>query len=279
MSSKGFVIYAEGRDYVKQAYLAALSLKVSDNRYPVSLITNDLVSQKYRKIFDNILKIPWYKESKTGLCAENRWKIYHATPYEQTIVLDSDILVLENLDYFWQFAENFSMYFPTQVFTYRKEKITSNYYRKVFKANDLPTFYNCLHYFQKGDFAHEFYSWVELVSNNWELFYEKFCSKNLPKQPSMDVSTAIVSKILDCETEISRQRKDLPQIVHMKSMIQNWLNPTTRWQDRVGVYLSEDVQLKIGNHRQDSVFHYTENDFCTNDIIGKFEKCLKLQCM
>lgn len=275
MNSKGFVIYAEGTNYVKQAYLTALSLKTSNNKFPVSLITNNSVSKKYRQVFDKVIEIPWYKKSKTDLCAENRWKIYHATPYHETIVLDSDVLILENLDYFWNFAENYSLYFPTEVFTYRKEKVTSNFYRKAFEENDLPNFYNCVHYFQKGDFAHEFYNWVELVSNNWELFYGKFCSKHYPKQPSMDITTAIVSKILDCDTEISNRTNDLPQIVHMKSQIQNWRNSTTRWQDRVGVYLSEDLQLKIGNHRQDTIFHYTEKDFCTDDIIGKFEQCLK----
>jgi hypothetical protein len=276
MNYKGFVIYAEGTDYVKQAYLAALSLQASKNEYPVSLITNTKVSRKYASIFDKIIEIPWYKPSETGLCTDNRWKIYHATPYFETVVLDSDVLVLENLDYFWNFAENYNMYFPTEVFTYRKEKVTSDYYRKAFTENNLPNFYNCLFYFKKGNFTHEFYEWTEMVSNNWELFYGEFCRKHYPKQPSMDITTAIVAKILDCETDISNHANDLPQIVHMKSQIQNWRNSTTRWQDRVGVYLAEDLQLKIGNHRQDTVFHYTEKDFCTDDIIGKYEQCLKL---
>jgi len=276
MSSRGFVIYAEGSDYIKQAYLAALSLQASGNEFPVSLITSDSVSRKFQSIFDKIIKIPWYAKSEHSLCTDNRWKIYHATPYEHNIVLDSDVLVLENLDYLWEFTKNYDLYFPTTVFTYRKEQIVDNFYRKAFSANNLPNFYNCVHYFRKSDFAKEFYAWVELVNNNWELFYGKFCSEHYPKQPSMDVTTAIVSKILDCDTEVSNASTELPQIVHMKSQIQYWKNPTTRWQDRVGVYLSEDLQLKIGNHRQDSIFHYTENDFCTDTMIGKFEKCLNL---
>lgn len=276
MNSRGFVIYAEGETHLKQAYLAALSLQAAGNVYPVSVITNCTVSKKIKKVFDKIIEIPWYKKSKTDLCAENRWKIYHATPYVNTIVLDSDVLVLENLEYFWNFAENYELYFPTEVFTYRKEKITSNYYRKSFTENNLPNFYNCVHYFSKSQFAQEFYTWVELVTNNWELFYGKFCPEHYPKQPSMDITVAIVSKILDCDTEISNQNNDLLEIVHMKSMIQNWKNPKSTWQSNVGVYLTEDLQLKIGNHRQDTVFHYTENSFCQDNIIRKFEECLNL---
>jgi len=62
----------------------------------------------------------------------------------------------------------------------------------------------------------------------------------------------------------------------MKPRAQQWRNPKSRWQDKVGVYLDENLQLKIGNHRQDTVFHYTENDFATDNIIRKYEKCLKL---
>jgi len=276
MSSKGFVIFAEGDDYLQQSYLCALSIKASGNKYPISLVTSDKVDKKFFNIFDKIIEIPWYKQSKTELSVENRWKIYHATPYTETIVLDSDVVILENLDYFWNFAKNYDLYFPTQVFTYRKEKVTSDYYRKAFTANNLPNFYNCVHYIKKTQFTKTFYEWVELVTNNWELFYGHYCAEYYPKQPSMDITTAIVSKILDCDTKISNQNQTTPDIVHMKSQIQNWKNPTSKWQDRVGVYLTEDLELKIGNHRQNSVFHYTENDFCTEDKIRKYEKCLKL---
>jgi len=276
MKSNGFVIYAEGEEYVKQAYLAALSLKASGNRYPISVITNNTVKTKYSQIFDQVINIPWYAKSKTDLCTENRWKIYHSSPYERTIVIDSDVLVLEDLEYFWNFTKNYDLYFPTEVFTYRKEKITNDFYRKAFTKNNLPNLYNCLHYFSKSEFSHEFYKWVELISNNWELFYGNFCSKKYPKQPSMDITTAIASKILDCNIEVTNQTHNKPEIVHMKPMIQGWNNTKSQWQSKVGAYLTEDLELKIGNYRQDTIFHYTENSFCTDEIIRKFEKCLNL---
>lgn len=275
MTTRGFVIFAEGDEYVRQAYLAALSIKASENEFPVSIITCNRVCKKYACIFDKIIPIPWYNANATRLKSENRWKIYHASPYEETIVLDSDILVLQNLDYFWNFLSNYDLYFPTKVFTYRKELVTSDYYRKTFVVNNLPNFYNAVHFFKKCNRAKEFYSWVELVTNNWELFYGHFCKEYYPKEPSMDVTTAIVAKILDCETDIANFAQEMPEIIHMKSRIQNWKNPQTSWQDRVGVYLQEDLQLKIGNHRQDTIFHYTENNFATDDIIRKYENCLK----
>jgi hypothetical protein len=274
MSNRGFLIYAEGSDYFEQAYLCALSLKATDNKFPISIVTDQPVEQKHKDIFDHILDIPWYKQTNTRLKTENRWKLYHASPYEKTIVLDSDVLVLQNLDYFWGFVENYNLYYPTTVFTYRKEEITSDYYRKAFTANNLPNFYNCVHYFKKTDWTKQFFHWVETITNNWELFYGQFCPHYYPEEPSMDVTTAIASKILDCDYEISNKKQHSPQIVHMKTHIQEWRVPKTRWQSKIGVYITDDLQLKLGNHRQDTIVHYTEKDFCTADKIEKYEKML-----
>lgn len=274
-SKKGFVIFADGQEYVKQAYLCAMSIRASNNQYPVSIITCDDVPVEYLWAFDTVIDIPWYEKTNSRFKTEHRWKIYHATPYEETIVLDSDILVLQDLDYVWRFLENYDLFYPTKVFTYRKELVTSNYYRKAFVANNLPNVYNALHFFKKCDKSKEYFTWIELISNNWELFYGHFCKEYFPKAPSMDITCAIAAKIMDIDTEITNARQDIPVLVHMKPAIQGWLNQVSEWQRRVGVYLTDDLKLKIGNHLQDTVFHYTENDFVTDTIIGKYEACLK----
>jgi len=275
MSSKGFVIYAVGEDYIKQAYLCAMSIHASGNKYPVSIITCDLLPEEYKWVFDKVIDIPWYKNTESRFHTEHRWKIYHATPYDETVVLDSDVLVLQDLEYMWSFLKNYDIFYPTRVFTYRKELVTSNYYRKAFVANQLPNVYNTLHYFKKNEKCKEYYAWIELISNNWELFYGHFCKEYFPKVPSMDITCAIAAKIMDIDTEITNARQDIPELVHMKPAIQGWLNKVSEWQNRVGVYLTDDLKLKIGNHLQDTVFHYTANDFVTDTIIGKYEKCLK----
>lgn len=274
MNSKGFLIYAEGDEYIKQAYLCAMSLIATKNKYPVSIVTCTDIPEDYVDVFDKVIPIPWYEKTDSHYKTENRWKIYHATPYDETIVLDSDVLVLQNLDYLWRLLSHYEIYYPSRVFTYRKDLITDNYYRKAFTANNLPNLYNALHYFKKCDTAKEYFSWIEIISNNWELFYGNFCKEYYPKQPSMDVTCAIASKIMDIDTEITNATQDLPMVIHMKPAIQNWDINVASWQDRVGTYLTDDLKLKIGNHLQDTVFHYTENSFVTDKIIRKYESCL-----
>jgi hypothetical protein len=274
--SKGIVILAQntdGHDYIRMAYALALSIDLSQQtKTPVTLITNDVVPERYAKVFDKIIEIPWGDASETSrFKVENRWKIYHASPYDETIVMDADVLVLDDLSNYWNTFKNYDVYYTSKVIDYRKNLVTSDYYRKAFTSNNLPNLYSGLHYFKKSDFAKEFYSWVELVTNNWELFYGKFVSKHYPSRASMDVTAALVAKILDCEHKISNYKFDPVTFVHMKPHAQGWKSPLDSWLKSVGVYFNKDCKLKIGNFNQSGVFHYTENEFMSDDIINKLE--------
>lgn len=265
-------------DYVKQSCACAMSIRVSNPKSKICLITNDQVPDKYKQLFDDIVEIPWGdKARKSSWKVGNRWKIYHASPYENTIVLDTDMLVLDDISEWWNFLQNRDLYFVNRVKTYRGEWFTSDYYRKSFRVHRLPNLYSGFHYYKKCDFAHEFYQWLETVMNNWELFQGQFAGgKYFQKDCSVDVGSAIVAKILDCEGKIT-SKTEYPTFTHMKLHGQNWKSILTdRWQERVGVYFNSNCELKIGNFKQNGIFHYTEKDFLTNKILETYEKRLGL---
>lgn len=276
--SKGFILLAENTDidYVSMATTLAMSIKNSQpsELSNVSLITDDKVPEKYRKLFDHIIPVPWKSNNKTRYSVDNRWKIYHASPYEENISLDVDMLVLSDLKFFWKTFENYKIYFTSKVVDYRNNIIKDEYYRKSFIANNLPNFYSALHYFHKSEDAKEFYSWIELVTNNWELFYGKFVSEFYPDKPSMDITNAIVGKILSEQNKFSGTIFDPVKFVHMKPMIQGWASPPTEWNSAVGTYFNDKCELKIGNFKQEGVFHYVEKSFLKDFIIKKLEKRL-----
>jgi len=277
--SKGFVFIAQNSedDYVKQACLLAMSLHATQKDPKICLITNDEVPEKYVSLFDCIKEIPWEDSAiEAEWKVQNRWKIYHASPYDETIVMDTDMVVLQDLESWWNFLSNYDLYFVSKVFTYRGDEVVDNYYRKTFIANELPNLYAGFHYFKKSDFAKEFYTWLELVMNNWELFYGKYAKELYQKSLSVDLSAAIVAKILDCEEKITNKKATIPSFTHMKPRIQGWYNPSATWQSRVGSYLTDDLKLKIGNHAQTGIFHYTEKTFASKDKISKYERVLKL---
>ena len=90
MNNKGFLVLAQNSssgDYIIQSCLLAMSLKATNNA-PISIVTNDEVPDNYKFLFDNIISIPFGDDAiDKDWKIENRWKLYHATPYEETIVL------------------------------------------------------------------------------------------------------------------------------------------------------------------------------------------------
>lgn len=281
MHNTGIVVLAQNNsqdNYVEQASLLAMSLKLTNPNIPISVITNDNVPNEYKKLFDKIIPIPYNDDAKdSDWKVENRWKIYHASPYEQTIVMDTDMIVLQDISSWIEFLSNYDMFYTSNVYTYRGELVTSDFYRKVFTENELPNLYSGLHYFKKSNFAHEFYKWIELVTNNWELFYGQYATEYYPERFSMDVTSAIVAKILDCDDDITNSIAKFPTFTHMKPMIQNWSKPQTNWQDCVGTYIDNMCNIKIGNYQQTGILHYTENNFIKKqNIIDIYRKHLNV---
>jgi len=266
-------------DYIRQAIACSMSIKHTNPNSKICLITDDKVPEKYKNLFNDIVNIPWEDSAQSSSWKiQNRWKSYHACPYDNTIVLDTDMLVLNDISHWWEFLQSKDLYFVSTPITYRNEPLSSFYYRKAFKNHNLPNIYTGFHYFKKTETTHTFYKWLELIMNNWELFHGQYAGgSHFQKFLSMDVSAAIAIKILDWEKHVTYNSLSYPTFVHMKTHAQNWKKCfTERWQDYVGVYLSDELTLTIGNHRQHGVFHYTEDDFLTDDIFKKYERSLNL---
>lgn len=271
--SKGYVILAQNTakdDYVRQAYALALSIHATQNIKDVTLLTNDVVPEKYLEIFDKIIPIPW-EDTDSRFRAENRWKIYHITPYDETIVLDSDMLMLKNIDNYWWYAQDHDLLFCSNTLNSKGELIDNSIYRKTFTANNLPNSHFALHYFKKSEAAEYFYKTLEFVVNNWEWCYGKFASEYYQDWLSMDLAAAIALEITglnNCVDNCSPFR-----FVHMKPGVQGW-NPTPAlWTHTIPHIFTKDGEMIVGNIKQQHLFHYIEKDFVDDgDIINKLQR-------
>jgi hypothetical protein len=259
--SKGFVILAEGIEYSKQAYLCALSIKMHNN-LPICIITDQDINDD---IFDYVISID---ATDDRFRTDNRCKIYELSPFEETIVLDSDTLVLETIN--WENYSQQDIFYTNTIFSFRGDIIIDRFYRKTFIQNNLPNLYNAFYYFKKSSTAENFYNMQKQVNENWKEVYEEVCQFSTPKNPSMDVNAALTAMFTETYFRTTKE----PRLVHMKPMIQGWENSPNYWQEKVGVYVTDNCEVFIGNYKQAGIFHYTENNFVTDKIIGKFEKCL-----
>ena len=271
-NSKGFCILAQNNsstDYVRQAYALACSIHRFNNNQKVCLITNDIVPEEYVSTFDCIIPVPWTDQAdNTEWKIENRWKVYHASPYDETIVMDADMLVLQNIEHWWNYLEKRDLFFTTHITTYRGELALGRDYRKVFDSNDLPDLYSAFYYFKKGDVAKQFFVMLELVMINWEYFYGKFAPVDYQKWCSVDVSCAIAAKLLGITNDITDLYSPI-SLTHMKPRLQYWHHIPDRWTKVLDCYMNEDFNLMIGNFSQRGILHYVEDEFLTDKILQR----------
>jgi hypothetical protein len=275
MVSKGFVVLAQNTDcidYVRQAYALALSIKISQkNIKSISIITNDDVPSQYKSVFDNIIPIPWNDAAEASEWkVENRWKIFHVSPYDETIVLDTDMLLLEDINIWWDYCSNHDLKFCSKIKNYKQDYVIDTIHRKAFISNNLSNPYFALHYFKKSDIAYKFYKVLEFVSTNWEWCYTKFAPIAYQNWLSMDLATAIAIEIMGLQqTAIDNC---LPfEFVHMKPPIQGWKPVPTSWQDTIPYVFNSNGDLIVGNIKQSKLFHYVEKNFITDNMILKLE--------
>ena len=275
MVSKGFLLFAQNTDnvdYITQAYALALSIKASQQHITnVSLVTNDTIPKKYQHAFDQIIPIPWTTETTTSLAGEHRWKLYHITPYEETIVLDTDMLMLEDISAWWDYCANYDFKFCSRVKNYKQEVINDTYHRKAFIVNKLTNPYFALHYFKKTNVTHEFYKVLEFVCNNWQWCYDTFAPEEYQNWLSMDLAVAIAIEITGTHEQAIGNESPL-EFIHMKTPIQGWLPIPVSWQDTIPFILNSHGDLVVGNIKQSKLFHYVEKNFISKNILAKLEK-------
>lgn len=271
---KGHLIFAQNSDvdYVKQAYALALTIKKKNCIKNVALVTNNKVAKKYNHAFDYIIDIPWNDDaSQSHWKIENRWKLIHVSPFNETMAYDSDMLLLSSNDHWWSILEKHDVFLTSEVLNYRNNVIKDYKLRKVFIENNLPNVYFGFNYFRKTRRAYEFYKWLELIVKNYNIFKEKFTPNFSQNFCSMDVSAALATKMLDAVEEFTLPNSII-KFVHMKKELQDWQEIPASWSSCLSINFTKNLELYLSNNLQNGLFHYTEDEFLTNEIIGLIEQ-------
>ena len=268
-NDQGFFVVAQNStdcDYIRQAYYLAKSIERSQSTVKkISLMTNDIIPKEYISAFDKIIKIPFQDHALNNKWkVQNRWKAYHATPYEHTILLDADMLVLSDLDNVWKKLQDKNLYFTSQVKNFRGDILTDRVYRKTFIENALPNLYSGFCYFKKSSESLEFWKLVEFITYNWEKFYGEFSPKNYQKFYSLDVTISIAVKILGFDNCFDSNQ--ICSFTHMKSLIQGWHSVHPDWTKVAQVEIIDAETIYINQFKQSGVLHYIENSFLEDYI-------------
>lgn len=274
--SKGHVFLAQNSNvnYVRQACALALSIKKFNKIHnKTCLITNDVVPNEYSHAFDHIVPIPW-SDLAVGSSwkVENRWKIIHATPFKENIVYDTDMILLNTNDHWWDYFVDKDLYLTSNVRDYRGNIITNDFYRKTFTYNQLPNAYVGCFYFKKTQPAFEFFKWLDVISQNWESFYSKFLKTQPQRFLSIDVTAALALKFSGLEETAIVKQSSIPSFTHMKPAIQSWPQIPEKWTNTVPSYFSKHCELTVGGYKQQGLFHYVEDEFLQDYMLFNLTK-------
>ena len=284
--SKGYIVIAQNNgsvNYLEQAYALALNLKLTQSKVNnlsvcVDAKTKELITSKHKKVFDHIIDIPWNDDAQgTSWKINNKWKYYYMTPYDETVILDTDMIFPTDVSHWWDMLEERDVWATTNVLTYRGDVVSSDYYRKYFVKNDLPNVYTAFFYFKKSELATELFAMIEIIFQHWQRMCDKYRPQGKPAWLSGDVAYALAMQLLNIEHECTKPlTKSFPTFVHMKSHIQDI--PETmvndKWTESLPTYYDSYNNFKIGNFQQLMPFHYVEKDWMNENKVKQMEKDL-----
>lgn len=249
--SKGYLIFAQPNgksDYIGQAELLAKSIKKYNSINNVTIISD---------FDDDDAKNSDWK-------IENRWKAFQLSPYDETVVLDADMLFFRNVDHWWDKLANYDLFFTSNVLTYRGETVTSNYYRKTFEKNNLPNLYSAFYYFKKTKVTENYFKLLESIMKDWKPWYQRYLKNMYQTQQSFDLSSALAVKLLGLEDKVT-DSTTVPTFIHLKPHVQNWSSISEKTSTRIPVY-NFDNRLMLDSYMCNDILHYVEDEFVTDQI-------------
>ena len=188
---RGFLLIAFNNDeidYIKMACCCALTIKSHLKYNHITLVTesinwlNQILSKdEIEKIFDNIIIVdlpnqtnirthydsPWTK-FKAPFLNNKRSNAYEISPYEETILLDVDYLVMsDSLDLVWNNTEDFLV--NKEALTIRNKKFSSKEIR--LSESGIPMYWATIIYFKKCELSKRIFDLTIFIKDNY-LFYK-----------------------------------------------------------------------------------------------------------
>lgn len=247
---KGFVIMAQGDDYVKCAQALELSIKRVMPDANVTIVTTEM--------------LPYGdQDPDTDWKLRNDWQVYEASPYEYTIKLEADMYLPQSIEYWWDVLKERDVVVSTHIRNFKQELSDVVVYRRFITDNKLPDTYNGITYFRKSELAEKFFAATRDIWENWE-DYRSTLKCNVDELATTDWVYAIAAHVLGVENTTLPQFKQM-SMVHMKQFI-NGL-PTEKWTDTF-VHELLPHTFRINTIPQRYPVHYHLKEFASEILNG-----------
>lgn len=186
--SKGVFLFAQNNhtiDYVKQAIYCAKKIKKHLN-LPVALATDNIEYLKttypyYSKYIEHVIELEWKecKQTKTffdGSMSKRdlewrnfeRYRVYDLTPFEETIVMDTDFIVgndiLKNV---FDTKEEFLIY--KDISDVNLDRPDMKFFEKI-SDKSVDMYWATVFYFKKTESMKLFFDLINHIRENWKFY-------------------------------------------------------------------------------------------------------------
>jgi hypothetical protein len=250
--TRGFVIMAQGDDYVKCANTLKASIKRVMPKANVTIVTTEMLPHG-----DQAPNTNWK--------LQNDWQVYEASPYDETIKLEADMYIPRNIDHWWEVLSQQDVVVSSLIRNFKQEISDVRMYRRFIDDNNLPDAYNAITYFKKSDTAKHFFEIVKDVFENWNE-YKGMLKCNPQEIATTDWAYAIACHIIGIEKTMLPTFTEM-SMIHMKQYING--TATENWTDTF-IYECLPNQIRVQTIPQQYPFHYHIKSF-SDKIIEKYK--------
>ena len=169
----GYLIVASNNntiDYIQCARVLAKSIKLNMPSAKVCLLTDNIIEDN---IFDYVKKFPHGDISTSEWKLNNDWQIFEASPFRETIKLEADMIVTNDISHWWTMLRHRDVVISTGCRDFKNNISENRYYRKIFDLNNLPDVYNAITYWRLSKQARDFFNLVRNIFEYWEDYKTK----------------------------------------------------------------------------------------------------------
>lgn len=275
----GFVTFAQNNertDYLRMAYIQALSAKIFMPQIPYAVIidkeTNSQMLYKYKKVFDYVEVLNDDDAKFQDWKMNNEYKLYWVTPFRETIKLEADMVFTRDISHWLNGMRTNEVLLTTTVTNYRNENVFKSPYRQQFLENSLPSVYNGFSYFRNSGLMLRFFETCKHITNNWNQMSEKIL-KGRFEQLTTDILYGLAAKLVG-ENSCTNNVLEYPKFVHMKGGIYGE-SSNDDWTKRFYYEIDDNARLRVGFTNQVYPFHYYQKHWITDELEEKYERCYR----
>ena len=230
--TRGILIFAHNNRDVDYALMSIVSGHLAGKylQVPVSLITDKFtiewmkqskIYQKAKSVFDKIIEIEkpvtdnqrnlhdGVENKLVPFINSNRYSAYELTPYDRTLLIDSDFLIFSNtLENYWDVDSDILISSAINDI-YDQKRL--GYHDRYISDTGIHLYWATTVMFSKSEYSKTFFNLVDQIRENYQYYSDLFRFDS--RQYRNDIAFSIAKHILDgYETDIT---SSLPPVLSM----------------------------------------------------------------